>query len=91
MSLPVSLTAVVQEMDVFSDEWHAYLNKRTGKLVTVSDEEPRAVEEGMPLADLPHWQRDAIRKTAEVFESDDFIPLPSKFDIHEYFPPSDIA
>ena len=43
--LVVSLRAVVAEMDLPNDEWTAYLNRRTGELVTVTDEEARAVEE----------------------------------------------
>jgi hypothetical protein len=30
MDLPVSLRAVVDEMDVMNDDWAAYINRRTG-------------------------------------------------------------
>ncbi|MFH1079388.1 MAG: UPF0158 family protein, partial [Pseudomonadota bacterium] len=32
----------------------------------------------------PAWQREMILKAREVISSDDYLPLPSKFDIHEY-------
>ncbi len=35
----VSLREVVEEMNIISDEHSAYLNKRTGELVTLSREE----------------------------------------------------
>ncbi len=80
----VSLKAVIDEMDVPSEEHHAYLNKRTGELFTISDEEISIIESGDPIQDYPEWQREAIRKTQEVLASPDFLELPSKFDIHEY-------
>jgi hypothetical protein len=84
MTAIVSLRAVVQEMDVHSDQHHAYLNKRTGELVTIGDEEIDIIENGENIEDYPEWQREAIRKTQEVLDSDEYLPLPSKFDIHEY-------
>ena len=39
MSIPVSLRLVVDEMDLPNDEWLAYVNRRTGELVTVPDED----------------------------------------------------
>ncbi len=71
-------------MDVFSDEEYAYLNKRTGELVTIRNEEMSIVEQGDDILDYPEWQQDLIRKTRGVLESDDYLALPSKFDIHEY-------
>jgi hypothetical protein len=42
-------------MDTVSNEHHAYLNRQTGELVTIGDEEIRAVEEEHDLADYPDW------------------------------------
>jgi hypothetical protein len=80
----VSLKSVVQEMDVFSDEYHAYLNKRTGELVTISDEDIGIVERDEKLGSYPKWQQNVIRKTKEVLGSKDYLSLPSRFEIHEY-------
>jgi hypothetical protein len=84
MTAIVSLRAVAQEMDVHSDQHHAYLNKRTGELVTIGDEEVSIIESGDDIEEYPEWQQEAIRKTQEVLDSDEYLPLPSKFDIHEY-------
>jgi hypothetical protein len=64
MTLPVSLQAVIDEMDTFGDEFHPYLNQLTGELVTISNEEIQAVEEGADLDDDPEWEQDLIQKAA---------------------------
>ena len=84
MSLLVSLKALVAEMDVPSDQFHAYLNKHTGELVTISEEEIDIIESGDSIEDCPQWQQEAIRKTQEALNSSDHLPLPDKFDINEY-------
>ncbi len=82
---PVSLQAVVDEMDVFGDEITAYINKKTGELFAVSDEEARFIENGgEDDSFIPDWQKDILPKVREVLESGDFLPLPDKFEIHEY-------
>ncbi len=34
--------------------------------------------------DYPEWQQSILRDTEKVLSSDDYLELPSKFDIHEY-------
>ena len=82
---PVSLQSVVNEMDVLGEEWTAYINKKTGELVTVTEEEANIVESGGEDDEfIPDWQRETLPKVREVLESDDFVTLPDKFEIHEY-------
>ena len=80
----VSLREFIIHMDVFSDEYHAYLNKRTIELVTISDEEISIVEEDLDPMEYPEWQHPVIEKAKQVLEEEDYLPLPSMFDIHEY-------
>lgn len=90
--LPVSLRDVVAEMDVLSDEWTAYVNRRTGELITVTDEDVRAVEdevdeeidEEVDDEEFPGGDTDELAKIREVLASEDFLALPRKFDIDEY-------
>jgi hypothetical protein len=84
MKTTVSLKDVINEMDVPSDEHSAFLNSHTGELVTLSREELSTAEEDDDIDDYPEWQREMIIKAKEVIDSDDYLPLPSKFDIHEY-------
>jgi hypothetical protein len=65
-------------MDIPNDDWTAYLNRRTGELTSVADDDLRVVEDGGE----PEWS-DAVR-VREILESNDWLPLPSPFDIHEY-------
>jgi hypothetical protein len=84
MKATVSLKDVVNEMDVLSDEYSAFLNRHTGELVTLSNEEISAGEEDENIDEYPEWQQDMIIKAKEVINSDDYLPLPNKFEIHEY-------
>jgi hypothetical protein len=84
MKVTVSLKDVINEMDVVSDEHSAFPNRQTVELVTLSREELSAAEEDDDIVNYPEWQQEMIVKAREVISSDDYLPLPSKFDIHEY-------
>ena len=84
MTVIVSVKDIVDEMDIMSDEISSFLDKRTGELVTLSDEMFSAAEEDSDINEYPEWQRELIIKAKDVLESDDYLELPSKFDIHEY-------
>ena len=82
---PVSLKSVVNEMDVISDDVTAYINKMTGELCAVSEEEENIIEAGNEDDEfIPEWQREILPKVREVLESDDFVALPDQYEIHEY-------
>ena len=84
MAIVVSLKQVVGEMDVANDEFHAYLNQVTGEIVSINDEDIHAIESGEAPDDYPEWQQEALATAKKVWESTDYLALPSKFDIHEY-------
>jgi len=85
MSVKVSLQAVVDELDVLMEGCVAYLNAKTGELISLSEDDRMLAEEEVdPEEDIPKWQQEALPKIREVLESEDYIELPSKFDIHEY-------
>lgn len=74
----------MDHLNMVSDESSAYLNKTTGELILLSDEELSAAEEQEDSEDYPEWQREMIEKARQVLDSADYVELPSKFDIHEY-------
>lgn len=82
---PVSLKRVAEELDMLPGDtlWRAYLNRRTGETYTVTDEDSAAVEDPGDRR-VPDWQREQLPKVREVLESDEWIMLPSKYDLHEY-------
>jgi hypothetical protein len=84
MKANVSLKDIVNEMDGLSDEHSAFLNRKTGELVTLSEEELSAAEEDDDIVDYPDWEQEMIIKAREVISSADYLPLLSKFDTHEY-------
>ena len=84
MSLPVSLREFVSEMDVFG-EGRVFLNRRTGELLGVTEDDLAAAdEEDEEDAYVPEWQQEILPKIREVLASDDWLALPSKFELNEY-------
>ena len=48
------------------------------------DDEAGMVEDDVDPDDMPDWLGDEMPKIREVLESDDWLILPTKFDIHEW-------
>jgi len=84
MTVVVSLRDFVDEMQMLSDEEHAYLNKVTGELTTITNDDIAVIESGDDWSDYPEWQQSEFQNATEVLSSDDYVELPSKFEIHEY-------
>ena len=85
MGTRVKLSEIIGEMELQHEESSLYLNKKTGEVVMVTDEEIRATEEEDSLEELPEWQREAIKVARDVLEnSENYVELPSKYEIHEY-------
>jgi hypothetical protein len=82
--LRVKLSDIIEGLEFQSDECFSYLNTATGEVVSVTTEELRAAEEEAPLEDFPAWQHDVIRIAGEIIETDHYLPLPDRFEIHEY-------
>lgn len=83
MGTTVSTKEVVDALETASDEMSGYVNRTTGQVVSVTQEDLSLAEEG-PLPDVPDWQREAVAEAKAILESDDWLELPSKFDIHEW-------
>ena len=84
MAVMVKLTDIIEGLEFQSDDGSSHLNTTTGEVVYITDEELRAAEEEEPLDNFPAWQHDAIRIANDLLETDHYLPLPTKFDIHEY-------
>ena len=88
----ISIREIAEEIDMLSDGWSAYLNRRTGELYSFTSEDgcggfpddEDADLEDADLQHLPDWQQEAILKRREISESDDWVPLPGKFHVHEW-------
>ena len=84
MAITVKLKDIIDEMEIQFDFHSSYLNKKTGEIVMVTDDHFRVAEDEDDLSDYSEWEQEAIKLAGEVLESDDYIELPTKFDIHEY-------
>jgi len=84
MFSPVKLKAIIEEIEFQSDEHSSYLNRKTGEVFTIGFEEMSAAEEELPLEEFPIWQQEVIMKTKEILAAEDYILLPSKFDINDW-------
>jgi len=83
METTVSIREVVDAFETASDETSTYVNRATGQVVTVTHEDLRLAEED-PRPEMPGWQREAVAEARRILESDDWLELPSKFDLHEW-------
>lgn len=85
MALRIKLDDIIEGLESQSFESLAFMSKKTGKVILISQEEQDAAKNDEPLEDYPEWQRDSIKFVKElVAESRDCIQLPTKFDIDEY-------
>jgi hypothetical protein len=80
----VKLSAIVEAMDSQTDESYNYLNRETGEIVYVTDEEFSHAASEHSLDEIPEGQRPIVDATKKISESDKYIQLPDKFEIHEY-------
>lgn len=88
MPLPVSLDAVAEELDALMNEMTAYINRKTGEITSVSSDDASLVEEedeeDEEVEDLPPWQAEMLPKLRDILFGEDWVALPTKFDVHEW-------
>lgn len=82
----VKLSAIIDALDMSSDETHAFLDRQTGEVLVLSDEELGAADDGDELADYPEWQWENIEwaKAVRADKGDRFPSLPEHFEINEW-------
>ncbi len=80
----VKLDDVVEALDTAGEDHSHYLDKRTGEIVLITNEEMEAAEEDELNSEYPEWQRESILKARQIPKSENFVALPDQFDIHEY-------
>jgi hypothetical protein len=84
MGVVLSLRNIVDAIESQSDESEAYLDPETGEIVLVTEDDRALLEEDVADEDLPQWQREAMPKIREALESDRFLVLPDRFEVHEW-------
>jgi len=88
MRIKVKLDDIITGMEFQTDEMSSYLNKETGEVSTVMEQEFRVVEEDDDsLISLYGLEEDGIEKARDILMDDEgikYIALPSKFEVHEW-------
>lgn len=84
MSQPVKLNDVIEALEGTGEEQAHYLDKNTGEIVMITNDEMKTAEEDELISEFPDWQREAILKAREILKSENFVELPGQFDINEY-------
>ena len=80
----VKLRDIVDALELQFDEGQSYLNRQTGEVVTLSNKEMSAAEEGADIDDFQDWQQELIRKAIDILETDHYVELPSQHEINEW-------
>ena len=83
MTVVVSLRDFVGEMQTLSDDRHVYLNKVSGEFIMLFDDDLRMAESDI-ADELLEWPAEPVQDVKKVLSSDEYLELPSAFDIHEY-------
>ena len=83
--MKVDLKKIVEGIEFQGDESRTYLKISSGEVVLFTDDALAAAESGDDLSAHAEWFREAIEQAREFLNNeDDYIPLPSKYDFHEY-------
>lgn len=86
MGTAVKLTDILEAIEFQPEEASSHLDRQTGEIILVTDEEFRAAEDDEPLANRPDWEQEAIEKAQEIVADCEnrFVELPTQFDVNEY-------
>jgi hypothetical protein len=83
MTAVVSLRALVDEMEMLSDEMRAFVNRRTGELYSSTNELLGLAQDGDDEEELG-WQGEILDKLREIVESPDWVVVPARPAHEEY-------
>ena len=83
--ITVKINDIVSELEIRSESHPSHLNRETGEIVTIPEEYFPVAESGEDFSAYSDWEKELIEAAADVLASDSYVPLPSEFDIHEYW------
>lgn len=82
--IEVAVKDVVEGLELVSDDYHVFLDTRSGEFIGLSDENLRDAGSDESFEDYPDWNRELIAQARDILGSDSYVELPSRFDIREY-------
>ncbi len=80
----ISLRAVVNALEQLTDEQGAFLNRSSGEIVVLTNDELYVVEREEETSSFPALSAERIGQVRAVIESEDFLFLPTTFDFNEH-------
>jgi hypothetical protein len=83
MAVSVSLRQIVEELEALPEEATLYLERESGELYALDDEQAGLVDDGRE-DELPEWLEDDLPRVREILSSDRWLALPTRFDVHEW-------
>ncbi len=88
MNPPAKLSDLISALDMPSEEFCAYFDRKTGAVVLVEESMLSQLQHGEEedLDDFEEWQKKEYEVAKEIADDDGsgFIPAPDQFDFHEY-------
>ena len=86
----VSLAAVIEALDMQSDEVRSYLDPERGEIITFNEEEA-AIAAGNDWQSAPDWMREELPKIKRALDDDRILQLPDRIHIDEWRMMQDFA
>ena len=83
MAVTVSLRQIVEELEALPEEATLYLDPESGDLYPLGDEEAGRVGDGRE-DELPDWLAEELPRIREILDSERWLALPTRFDVHEW-------
>lgn len=85
MGAKVKLSKILEGMEMQSDDHLVFVDLKAGEVVSLLRDFLRGAEDGKSFAGLPDWQIEQLELAYDLIEHEDnYLPLPTEFDIHEY-------
>jgi len=83
--MKVKLSSIIEGIEFQTDEAKSYLNKITGEILTITDEEIQIAESKEDASDYADWMKEAINNAVKYLENEEnYLMLPTKYDFNEY-------
>jgi hypothetical protein len=66
MAAKVKLTDLIEALELAADETSYYLDRETGKVHLLTDDDLRLAEDDEEQDDLPDWQREQVELARKI-------------------------
>ena len=79
MAIRVKLDKIIDGLEFQTDEMRSFLARKTGDVVSISDEEMQAAQDDEPIEDFPDWEQDLVKIAKEIIDETGLI-VPRAFE-----------